>query len=217
MNNRNVLVQRFDAACSVLPLVAILRGIRPEEAGEIACGLYSAGFRLIEVPLNSPEPFDSIARMRRAVPGDALVGAGTVLTQEQLSQLIDSGGELAVMPHTDPELISAANLSGLLTLPGVATPSEAFSALRAGADALKIFPAELITPAIIKAMNVVLPQGTRLFPVGGITPDTMAAYREAGAGGFGLGSALYKPGMRVDQVVERAGRFVASWNSLLRC
>lgn len=214
MNESSRLADRFAAANARLPLVAILRGIKPEEAEEIGFSLYDCGFRLIEVPLNSPDPFTSIATIRRILPDDALVGAGTVLTKAQVSQLEGCGGELAVMPHVDTEVIRAAKALGLLCVPGIATPTEAFAALAAGADALKLFPAELVTPQILKAIRVVLPAGTRLLPVGGITPETIKPYLDAGADGFGLGSALYKPGMSCDQVVARARDFVAAWSLL---
>ena len=203
---------RFVAANAALPLVAILRGIRPDEAEAAAHCLYDAGFRLIEVPLNSPDPFTSIAAMRRVLPMDALVGAGTVLSAAQMQQLKDCGGELAVMPHADTALIRQAKQLGMLCVPGVVTPTEAFAALDAGADALKLFPAELVTPPILKAIRVVLPKGTRLLPVGGITPDNMKPYRDAGAAGFGLGSALYSPGISTAELAQRAGAFVAAWN-----
>ncbi len=206
--------QRFAAANAQLPLVAILRGIAPNESVEIGLRLYEAGFRLIEVPLNSPEPFKSIAVIRQSLPDDALVGAGTVLTVDQVRDLKDSGGELAVMPHADTAVIRAAKAAGMACTPGVVTPTEAFAALAAGADALKIFPAELVTPSILKAIRVVLPKGTRLLPVGGITPDNMQPYVDAGATGFGLGSALYKPGMAAEQVAAIAVRFVAGWRAL---
>ena len=206
------ITERFTAANTALPLVAILRGIRPEEAEAAAHCLFDAGFRLIEVPLNSPDPFTSIAAMRRVLPMDALVGAGTVLSAAQMQQLKDCGGELAVMPHADTALIRQAKQLGMLCVPGVVTPTEAFAALDAGADALKLFPAELVTPPILKAIRVVLPNGTRLLPVGGITPDNMKPYRDAGATGFGLGSALYSPGLGTAELAERAAAFVASWN-----
>lgn len=214
MIDKTRLAERFAAACTTLPLVAILRGITTPEAENVGRGLYDAGFRLIEVPLNSPDPFASIAAIRRVLPDDALVGAGTVLSLAQLSELKNCGGELAVMPHADTALIGAAKQAGLLCVPGIATPTEAFAALAAGADALKLFPAELVTPAILKAILVVLPKGTRLLPVGGITPQTMKPYLDAGAGGFGLGSALYKPGMSCAQVVAAAGDYVAAWRRL---
>ena len=206
------ITERFAAANTALPLVAILRGIRPEEAEAAAHCLFDAGFRLIEVPLNSPDPFTSITTMRRVLPMDALVGAGTVLSAAQMQQLKDCGGELAVMPHADTALIRQAKQLGMLCVPGVVTPTEAFAALDAGADALKLFPAELVTPPILKAIRVVLPKGTRLLPVGGITPDNMKPYRDAGAAGFGLGSALYSPGISTAELAQRAGAFVAAWN-----
>ncbi|WP_119154095.1 2-dehydro-3-deoxy-6-phosphogalactonate aldolase [Caldimonas tepidiphila] len=210
----DALRSAFDRALRELPLVAILRGLRPEEAEAVGTALYEAGFRLIEVPLNSPEPFDSIGRLRRALPHDALVGAGTVLEVAQVVRLAEIGAELVVMPHADTSVIRAAKGVGRLCLPGVATPTEAFAALAAGADALKLFPAELVTPAVMKAMRAVLPRGTRMLPVGGIAPDTMAPYVAAGAAGFGLGSALYAPGMPPDEVARRARDFVSAWRAL---
>lgn len=208
------LGSRFDAAMAALPLVAILRGIAPVDSESIAMALHATGFRLIEVPLNSPDPFDSIGRIRRALPTDTLVGAGTVLRTDDVARLHAAGGELVVMPHADTALIRAAKAANLLCLPGVATPTEAFAALDAGADALKLFPAEMITPPVVKAMRAVLPKGLRLLPVGGITPDNMATYVSVGANGFGLGSALYAPGASCEQVTERALRFVAAWRAL---
>lgn len=208
------LASRFDGALTSLPLVAILRGLKPDEAENVGTVLYEAGFRFLEVPLNSPDPFDSIAAMRRLLPPDALVGAGTITEVEQILRLGALGADLAVMPHADTDVIRAAKAQGMVCLPGVLTPTEAFAALRAGADALKLFPAELMPPAIVKALRVVLPRGTRLMPVGGITPETMEPYLAAGASGFGLGSALYAPGMGPNQVAERAARFVAVWKGL---
>jgi len=202
---------RFDAALARLPLVAILRGLRPGEAVPVAEALYEAGFRLIEVPLNSPEPFTSIETLRRRLPEDALVGAGTVLRAEDVARLAETGAELAVMPHADTAVIGAAARAGLLCVPGIATPTEAFAALAAGAAALKVFPAEMVGPPVIKAIRAVLPAGTRLLPVGGITPENMAPFLEAGAAGFGLGSALYKPGLTATEVGTRARRFVEAW------
>ena len=202
---------RFDAAMHALPLIAILRGVRPDEAEAIGAVLHAAGFRLIEVPLNSPQPFDSIARLRRSVPADTVVGAGTVLASAEAARLHDAGGELAVMPHADVEVIAAAKAAGLVCVPGIATPTEAFAALRAGADALKLFPAEMLTPPVLKALRAVLPRDVALLPVGGITPLNMRGYRDAGASGFGLGSALYSPGATADDVARRAQAFVAAW------
>jgi len=214
MTHHATMTERFAAAQAVLPLVAILRGIRPQEVVEIGVSLVDAGFCLIEVPLNSPDPFASIAALRRALPADVLVGAGTVLNVGQIDQLRDCGAELAVMPHADLNLIRAAKATGLLCVPGIASPTEAFAALAAGADALKIFPAELVTPAVLRAMCAVLPKGTGLLPVGGIKPESMKPYVDAGATGFGLGSALYKPGMTAQQTAATARQFVAAWRAI---
>jgi 2-dehydro-3-deoxyphosphogalactonate aldolase len=208
------LTKRFAAAQMELPLVAILRGVRPQEVVAIGVCLADTGFRLIEVPLNSPDPFTSIAALRKALPADVLVGAGTVLNVAQVDKLCGCGAELAVMPHADPTLIRAAKAAGLICVPGITTPTEAFAALAAGADALKLFPAELVTPSVLKSMGAVLPKGCGLLPVGGITPESMKAYLEAGATGFGLGSALYKPGMSLEQVATTAHRFVAAWRAV---
>ncbi len=205
---------RFEAALRSLPLIAILRGIKPLEAESVAVALHAAGFRLIEVPLNSPEPFESIARMRQALPSDAVVGAGTVLRAGDVERVKAVGGELIVMPHSDRDVIRAAASAGLACVPGVATPTEAFAALAAGADALKLFPAELISPRVVKALRAVLPAASQLFAVGGITVDTMTEYVRAGASGFGLGSGLYTPGASADQVGERARRFTAAWRAI---
>lgn len=209
----NPIHTRFETALQHLPLVAILRGLTPTEAEPVAHTLYQAGFRLIEVPLNSPDPFTSIARIRQCLPDDALVGAGTVLEASDVSRLQDIGGELVVMPHADTSVISAAKALGLICMPGIVTPTEALAALKAGANALKLFPAELVTPAIMKAMRPILPKGTRLFPVGGITPDTMAPFLATGASGFGLGSALYSPGVSLAQLSRQAECFVAAWKA----
>jgi 2-dehydro-3-deoxyphosphogalactonate aldolase len=197
-----------------MPLIAIVRGIKPVEAGPVALALHAAGFRFVEVPLNSPDPFDSIARMRKALPSDALVGAGTVLRADDVERVRAAGGELVVMPHSDPVVIRAAKAAGLACVPGAMTPTEAFAALDAGADALKLFPAELISPRIVKAMRAVLPKATRLFAVGGVTAETMAEYVRAGATGFGLGSAVYSPGASADVVRAQARRFVDAWRAI---
>jgi 2-dehydro-3-deoxyphosphogalactonate aldolase len=215
MTHHTQLDERFRAAQSVLPLFAILRGVRPQEAVDIGVCLVEAGFRLIEVPLNSPDPFSSITALRKALPAEVLVGAGTVLELLQVEKLHDCNAELAVMPHADSTLIRAAKATGLICVPGVATPTEAFVALAAGADALKLYPAELVTPAVLKSMGAVLPKGCRLLPVGGIKPESLKPYVDAGATGFGLGSALYKPGMTVEQVAKTAHQFVAAWRDIL--
>nr|WP_295830793.1 2-dehydro-3-deoxy-6-phosphogalactonate aldolase [uncultured Azospirillum sp.] len=205
------LTARVDAAFAALPLVAILRGLTPAEAVPAANALYDAGFRLIEVPLNSPDPFDSIEAIRRTLPQDALVGAGTVLALDQVDRLAAIGADLVVMPHADTAIIRAAKSRSMICVPGVATATEAFAALAAGADALKLFPAEQITPPVVKALSAVVPHSVRLLPVGGITPDTMQPYRAAGAAGFGLGSALYSPGLPVAELATRAARFAQAW------
>jgi 2-dehydro-3-deoxyphosphogalactonate aldolase len=208
------LIERFSAALTALPLVAVLRGIRPEESEDIGHVLHGVGFRLIEVPLNSPEPFASIARFRETLPDEVLVGAGTVMSPEQVARIGECGGEMVFMPHSDADIIRAAKSLGLLCIPGVATPTEAFAALAAGADGLKLFPGEMITPRVVKAIRAVLPRETRLLPFGGITPETMRAYVEAGADAFGLGSGLYTPGRRADEVAARARNFAEAWNGL---
>ena len=201
----------FEAAFDALPLVAILRGLVPDEAEAVGTTLVEAGFSLIEVPLNSPEPFASIAKLARALPPEVVVGAGTVLDPADVGRLQESGGRLVVMPHGDPEVIRTAKAAGLACLPGVATPTEGFAALKAGAAALKLFPAEVMGPATLTAWRAVFPKDTRFLPVGGITPETMAPWRAAGAAGFGLGSALFKPGMAAEDVGRRARAFVGAW------
>lgn len=200
----------FDRAFAALPLVAILRGIQPHEVEGVALALYAEGFRIIEVPLNSPQALESIAILNRCMPADALLGAGTVLSVEAVQQVRDAGGSIIVMPHADTRVIDAAKQAGMFCVPGAATLTEAFAAVQAGADAVKLFPAELVTPAVLKAMRAVLPKTLRLLPVGGITPQGMAAYSQAGAAGFGLGGALYAPGMGMAEVTRRARDFVAA-------
>jgi 2-dehydro-3-deoxyphosphogalactonate aldolase len=194
-----------------LPLIAILRGVTPDEAVAIGAALVDARFRAIEVPLNSPEPLASIAALAAAYGEQALIGAGTVLDPADVRRIADAGGRLIVMPHGDPAIIRAAKAHGLLCVPGVATPTEAFGALAAGADALKLFPAETLPPPVVKAWRAVLPSELWLLPVGGITPDRMAPYLAAGANGFGLGSALYQPGLTPAEVAGRVKSFAAAW------
>jgi len=192
-------------------LIAILRGITPAEAEAIGLELYAAGFRLIEVPLNSPDPLDSIRAMRAALPTDCLIGAGTVLDPEDCARVQQAGGELIVMPHSDAAVIRRAKQLGMASCPGVATPTEAYAALAAGADVLKMFPAEQLGPAVLKAWRAVMRPPIALAPVGGITPDNIAIYAQAGASGFGLGSALYKPGLSAAAVGQNARAFIAAW------
>ena len=203
-------VDRFREAMRQLPLVAILRGVKPAEAPAIGEVLVEAGFRLIEVPLNSPQPLDSIAALRTRFP-DAVIGAGTVLTAVEVRAVASAGGELVVAPNFDRDVVEEAVRLGLASLPGILTPTEAFAALKAGAHGLKLFPAELASPAVVKALLAVLPKGTPLIPVGGIGADNMAAWRAAGAAGFGLGSSLYKPGDDVAAVKVKAAAIVAAW------
>ena len=207
--------EKFDAALRTLPLVAILRGLEPHEADAVGDAIVEPGFRLLEVPLNSPQPLASIELMRARFP-QALVGAGTVLDAQQVREVHAAGGQLIVAPNFNPEVLAEAARLGLVSLPGVMTPTEAFGALAAGAAGLKLFPAELASPAVVKALLAVLPRGTPLLPVGGITPAGMQAWREAGAAGFGIGSALYKPGKSAAAVREAAMAFVAAFNGSLR-
>jgi len=194
-------------------LIAILRGIRPDEVAAIGLALYKAGFRVIEVPLNSPQPFESIRLLRATLAADCVVGAGTVLSTPQVAEVKNAGGEVIVMPHSDVKVISAAKQAAMACAPGVATLTEAFAALAAGADVLKMFPAEQLSPIVVKAWRAVIPSDVALIPVGGITPANMAPFVAAGASGFGLGSALYKPGLSAMLVGQNADEFIAAWRS----
>ena len=197
-----------------LPLIAILRGVTPDHVVAVGQALVDAGFSIIEVPLNSPSPMESIGRLRSAFGDAVLVGAGTVMTPAQVADVAEAGGRLIVMPHTDARVIRAAKARGMTCVAGAATPTEGFVALHAGADALKLFPAELLTPSVLRAMRSVFPPDTRFFPVGGITPEAMKDYVAAGATGFGLGSALYRTGDGAEQVAARARSFVEAWKAL---
>ena len=199
-------------ALAQLPLIAILRGLTPAEAPAMGEALVSSGFAIIEVPLNSPEPFESIAALTQQFP-QTLIGAGTVLNAQQVQDVHAAGGRLVVAPNFNPAVVAQALALNMVVLPGVATPTEAFAALDAGAHGLKLFPAEMISPATVKALRAVLPKAAALMPVGGITPDNMAAYRKAGASGFGLGSALYAPGRSAELVGEKAVAFVRAWQA----
>jgi len=190
------------------PLVAILRGVKPDEVVAIGEALVDAGIGIIEVPLNSPDPLVSIAALARRFGDSALIGAGTVLTVEQVGQVARAGGRIIVSPSTDYDVIAATAAEGLVSAPGYFTPSEAFLALKAGATALKLFPAEAATPALVRAQRAVLPKDVPLLIVGGVKPDAVGAWSEAGADGFGLGSALYKPGQSAAQVGQQARDFV---------
>ena len=210
MTDRASAAEALAAAMAHCPLVAILRGVRPDEIVAIADVLVEAGFAMIEVPLNSPDPLASIAAIAGRYPAPVLIGAGTVLSIDQLAAVAGAGGRLIVSPNTDPAVIAASVARGLVSLPGYATPSEAFAALAAGATGLKLFPAEAASPAVLKAQRAVLPRDLPVFVVGGITPDSMAGWRTVGANGFGLGSALYMPGFAPAQVKSRGEAFIRS-------
>jgi 2-dehydro-3-deoxyphosphogalactonate aldolase len=197
-----------------LPLVAILRGVTPDEVGPIGEALAAAGFAIIEVPLNSPNPLESIRRLSAALSRRCLIGAGTVIDPGHVSGIAEAGGRLIVMPHSDPAVIRAARAAGLFCTPGVATPTEGFAALANGADALKLFPAESLGPATLKAWRSVFPQRTLLLPVGGVTPQSLGSFFNAGASGFGLGSALYRPGLSASEVARNARAFTAAWSAV---
>ncbi|MGH6923895.1 MAG: 2-dehydro-3-deoxy-6-phosphogalactonate aldolase [Propylenella sp.] len=206
----------FSDALAELPLVAILRGVKPEEAAEIGGALFTAGFRLIEVPLNSPDPLSSIEVLADRFGECALIGAGTVLSSVEARTAIAAGARLIVMPNADPEVIGTAKAADAWCMPGIATPSEAVAALKADADALKLFPAEILPPAFVKALKAVMPADVPLLPVGGIAPKSMADYVAAGAAGFGIGSSLYKPGATAEEVASRAAAFVEAWRAIGR-
>ena len=190
------------------PLVAILRGITPAEAEAVGEAILAAGIRIIEVPLNSPDPLASIERLARAFGESALVGAGTVLEAADVARVRDSGGRIIVSPNSFAPVIEAAAAAGLVSLPGFFTPSEAFAALRAGATGLKLFPAEGAVPAVVKAQRAVLPRDVPLLVVGGIGPGTMQPWLDAGANGFGLGSGLYRPGQSAQETAAKAKAYV---------
>ncbi|HSV34779.1 MAG TPA: 2-dehydro-3-deoxy-6-phosphogalactonate aldolase [Ramlibacter sp.] len=207
--------EHFTTALQSSPLVAILRGVAPSEVQAIGQVLVTGGWTLIEVPLNSPHPLESISTLVQAFPA-ALIGAGTVLTPAQVREVHATGGRLVIAPNFNADVVREAVGLGMACVPGVATATEAFAALNAGAAGLKLFPAEMIPPAAVKALRAVLPAETRLLPVGGISPGNIAAYRAAGANGFGLGSALYKPGMSADQVRQNAMAFQDAWAGTMR-
>lgn len=197
-----------------LPLVAILRGLAPSEAVEIATALRDERFLCVEVPLNSPEPLRSITAIRERFDGELLVGAGTVLTAQAAKDVAAAGGQIVISPNTDVSVIAATKAAGLVSLPAFFTPTEAFAALAAGADALKLFPAEAAGPATLKAIRAVLPPETAVLPVGGIDPGSMGRWRAAGAAGFGIGSALYRPGVAAAEVGRTARTFVEAYRAI---
>jgi 2-dehydro-3-deoxyphosphogalactonate aldolase len=203
-------IGEFNEAFHRCPLIAILRGVTPHEVVAIGEALVETGFNLIEVPLNSPAAFESIALLAGTFAGRAVIGAGTVLRKSEVAVVQAAGGTMIISPNTNIEVIVATKRAGLVSLPGVATPSEAFAALDAGASALKLFPAEGASPAVLKAMRAVLPDDVRVLPVGGVTPDNLASWLQARAAGFGLGSALYTPGLTPAEVAARARRFITA-------
>lgn len=196
-----------------VPLVAILRGLTPAEAEPVGAALLEAGFRCLEVPLNSPQPLDSIAILQRQFGDRALIGAGTVLSPQAVTEVAEAGGRIIISPNTNVDVIRATKAWGLISFPAFYTPSEAFAALDAGADALKLFPAEVGGLAMLKALRAVLPAGAPVFPVGGVDPNSMAVYRAAGAAGFGIGSSLYAPGRSPEDVGERAKSLVQAYKN----
>jgi 2-dehydro-3-deoxyphosphogalactonate aldolase len=196
-----------------MPLIAIVRGIRPEEALDIGAVLYDAGWRCMEVPLNSPEPLASISLLSQAFGERMLIGAGTVLTTRQVEEVAAAGGRLIVSPNFDPDVVAASKRAGLVSMPGFFTPSEAFAALAAGADGLKLFPAEAAGPGVLKAIRAVLPPGAPVFPVGGIEPASLGPYLKAGATGFGVGSSVFRAGQTPEQVGLQAEAFEAAWRA----
>jgi 2-dehydro-3-deoxyphosphogalactonate aldolase len=205
------LLTQFQSHMDKLPLVAILRGLKPEEALAVGTAIVNAGFHILEVPLNSPEPLRSIQILSKAFP-NALVGAGTVTTAQQVRDIKVAGGQLIISPHLDDNVVCEAVNLGLIALPGVATPTEAFRALALGAHGLKLFPAEMISPAVLNSMRAVLPGHVKLIPVGGMGVHNMADYRKSGATGFGIGSALFAPGKSAEAVGESAKAFVQAWH-----
>ena len=199
-----------------LPFCAVLRGIGPDEIPAVADALVAEGFRILEVPLNSPRPFDSIRLLAQRCGTEVLVGAGTVLAVDDVARVREAGGNLIVMPHADLAVVREAKRLGMVCMPGVATPTEAFAALAAGADGLKLFPAESLPPAALKAWRAVLPRGTIILAVGGMKPDTLAPYWTAGAAGFGTGSNLYGPGADPLAVRQAAAAYAAAFRALPR-
>ena len=201
---------------SELPLIAILRGITAQQSESVVEAVYAAGFRMVEVPLNSPDPLDSIERIAKQFGDDMLVGAGTVLSTDQVTQVKDRGGQLIVSPNTDISVIEASVALGMATIPGAATPSEAFVSIAAGAHAVKVFPAEMITPSVLSSWRAVLPPSTALLPVGGINHTNMPDYWQAGASGFGLGGSLYKPTLSLGDVSANATKLAWSMTSMMK-
>lgn len=203
-------VDRFHACFAACPLIAIIRGVRPDEVESVGGALVEAGIRIIEVPLNSPDPLDSIARLARRFGNEVLIGAGTVLRVDDVRRVADAGRQIAVSPGTDSAVIAATVAAGMVSVPGFFTPSEAFIAMQAGAHALKLFPAEAASPRMVKAMRAVFPPDMPIIAVGGITAPDMAEWLAAGVAGFGLGGSLFRPGDTPADVSAKAGTFIAA-------
>jgi 2-dehydro-3-deoxyphosphogalactonate aldolase len=210
MNNLTEIEETFARYLAGCPVIAILRGVKPDEVVEIGKALISAGIRIIEVPLNSPEPFQSIRNLSSTLGEAALIGAGTVLRVDDVEMVAQAGGRLVVSPNTDPKVIAATVSANMISAPGFFTPTEAFAAIEAGAHAIKLFPAEAATPAVVKAQRAVLPHDVPLLIVGGVTAEDVNVWRSAGADGFGLGGALYRPGQSAGEVSASATRFVTA-------
>lgn len=204
----------YDETAGSCGIIAILRGITLDEVASVGDALYASGIRIVEVPLNSPEPFRSIAALAARFQGRMIVGAGTVLDTESVDRVKSAGGQISVSPDCNPDVIARAVERNLVPLPGVFTPTEAFAAVRAGGRHLKLFPAEAASPRTVRAWKAVLPKDVRVYAVGGVTPANMKDWAEAGCAGFGIGSNIYKPGMNAENVSKAACEFVAAWNSL---
>jgi 2-dehydro-3-deoxyphosphogalactonate aldolase len=203
-------IEDYDRHFAQCPLIAIIRGVTPDEALDIGGALVEGGIRIIEVPLNSPEPLKSIERLASRFGGQASIGAGTVLKPQQVNEVRNAGGKLIVSPNMNASVIRATAEAGMVSCPGIFTPTEAFTALDAGAHTLKLFPAEAATPKVVKAMRAVLPSNVPLIVVGGVSPETIPAWLEAGANGFGLGSGLYKPGQSAADTLTKARAYAAA-------
>jgi 2-dehydro-3-deoxyphosphogalactonate aldolase len=210
------LPERFKDAIAAMPVIAILRGVTPDEVVAVAQAVYDSGVRVIEVPLNSPDPFASIERLAAQFGDTAIVGAGTVLTVADVARCRDAGAQIIVSPNMNADVIRAAVAGGMISAPGCLTPTEAFAALDAGAHAVKLFPGELITPAAVKAMRAVLPKNTIVLVVGGVSADTTGQYIDAGASGFGVGGGIYRAGISAEQAGQNAAAFVAAIAELSR-
>ena len=200
----------FDRHFEPCPLIGIIRGVTPADAVGIGKALLDGGIRIIEVPLNSPEPFASIGAIAEAIGEEALVGAGTVLDPADVQKVTQAGGRIIVSPNMNPAVIAATVEAGMISSPGIFTPTEAFAALEAGAHALKLFPAEAASPAVVKALKAVLPNDVPLIIVGGVTPESIGAWLDAGADGFGLGGGLYRPGQSAEETLAKARAYVAA-------